>query len=112
VVADARSLASLLKNRYDLAIFEHPDISTSPERPKVWLEIFNQVSMILKPNASVILTSFWLNDHIPATFNLKKAGYRILYNGKNRYPGKCFDKSSTGELLLYDKYILIAKMPG
>lgn len=109
VVGDAVFLSSMLKNSYDLAIFEHPDISTSPDGARKWRKIFKQTKHILKSGGYLLLTSFWLNDHVPATYNIEREGFSILHNGKNRYPGRQFDRASTGEELIYDKYILIAK---
>ncbi len=109
VVADAELISRMIKNPFDIAIFEHPDISISPYGARKWRNIFFETREILKDGGILILTSFWLNDHIPATYNIEKAGFHILYNGKNRYPGRRFDISSSGEELLYDKYILIAR---
>ena len=34
---------------------------------------------------------------------------RVLHSGTNKYPGRSFDTLETGEPLLVDKYILIAR---
>jgi hypothetical protein len=56
-----------------------------------------------------VLTSFWVNDHIPAQVALERSGYRVLFSGTNKYPGRHFDTANNGEPLYIDKYILIAK---
>ncbi len=109
IAADARHMSYLLRTSFQLVIFEHPDFSTSRERPKVWRAIFKETFRILDNNGAVILTSFWVNDHIPAQMALERANFRILYSGSNCFPGKEFDKSDRGEPLVYDKYILIAQ---
>jgi hypothetical protein len=66
----------------------------------------------LDPDGGLLLTSFWLYDHISAQAALVRAKYRIFYSGRNRYPGRRFDTSDSGEPLKYDKFILIAKRGG
>ena len=60
-------------------------------------------------NGAIILTSFWLNDHMPAQVAVERAGYDIVYNGRNKYPGKRFDTADNGEPLEFDKYIIVAR---
>lgn len=111
VVGDARHLTDFLSGCYHLAVFEHPNLSTSPEGPRIWQEIFAETGRLLHRKGGVILTSFWLNDHIPAQVAMERAGYHIRYSGTNRFPGKRFDKGKNGELLRFDKYITIAAAP-
>ena len=109
ITGDARNLSDFVQGTFHVAVFEHPDLSTSQKRPDVWRKIFKETRKVLNDYGCIVLTSFWLNDHIPATFWLERTGYSILYNGKNRYPGKNFDTASDGETLMHDKYLLIAK---
>lgn len=111
VVGDARRLRDFLSDQYHLAVFEHPNLSTSPEGPRTWREIFVETAKLLHRKGGVILTSFWLNDHIPAQVALEHAGYPIRYSGTNRFPGKPFDTASNGEVLRFDQYITIAGAP-
>lgn len=108
IVGDARQLTRFLEGPFHLIIVEHPNLTTSPEGPKIWRQVFEEAAALLAQEGALILTSFWLNDHIPAQVALKKAGYRILFSGKNRYPGRSFDTLDTGETLHVDKYVLIA----
>jgi SAM-dependent methyltransferase len=109
LTADARRLSDVMTDRFHLALFEHPDLTASREGPKIWGKIFQETARVLEPGAGVILTSFWLNDHLPAQVALERAGYRILLSRTNKYPGKVFNTDSKGETLQYDKYILIAQ---
>ncbi len=111
IAADARNLTKYLKETYHLVLFEHPNLSTSPHAPRMWQRIFEETGKVLDTEGRVILTSFWVNDHIPAQVALERAGFRIRYSGRNKYPGRQFDVSSKGEPLIYDKYILIAGLP-
>lgn len=110
VEADARHLADCVTETVHLVVVEHPNLSTAPDGPKVWRRIFEQAAVLLDRRGALVLTSFWLNDHIPAQVALERAGYRILQSGKNAYPGKTFDTLDTGETLEIDKYVLIAKV--
>jgi len=109
VVGDAQDLTGFLTGTYQLAIVEHPNLATSPEGPKVWQKIFRETSKLLDVDGAVILTSFWLNDHMPAQVALERAGYDIVFNGKNKFPGKRFDTATNGEPCEFDKYIIVAK---
>ena len=109
IAADARQLTEYVKGPYHLIVVEHPNLSTSPDGPKVWRRVFEEAAGVLDQGGALMLTSFWLNDHIPAQVALEKAGYRILHSGKNKFPGKPFDTLETGETLKIDKYVLIAK---
>lgn len=111
VVGDARRLTDFLSGSYHLAVFEHPDLSTSPDGPRIWKEIFVQTGRLLHRKGGAVLTSFWLNDHIPAQVALERAGYHIRHSGTNRFPGKHFDTGNNGEALRFDKYITIATAP-
>jgi SAM-dependent methyltransferase len=109
VAADAENLTDFLAGAYQLAIFEHPNLATSPEGPKVWQKILQETAKLLDVNGAIILTSFWLNDHMPAQVAVERAGYDIVYNGRNKYPGKRFDTADNGEPLEFDKYIIVAR---
>ena len=109
VVCDAQNLTDFLTGTYHLAIFEHPNLTTSPDGPKIWRKIFQETSKLLDEDGGLILTSFWVNDHIPAQVALERTRYHIVYNGRNRFPGKKFDTASNGESLEHDKFIIIAK---
>jgi SAM-dependent methyltransferase len=109
VAADAQNLTDFLTGAYQLAIFEHPNLATSPEGPKVWQKILQETAKLLDVNGAIILTSFWLNDHMPAQVAVERAGYDIVYNGRNKYPGKRFDTADNGEPLEFDKYIIVAR---
>jgi SAM-dependent methyltransferase len=111
VVGDAQNLTNFLTGAYQLAIFEHPNLTTSPEGPKVWQRIFRETAKLLDVTGAVILTSFWLNDHLPAQGALERAGYDIVYNGRNKFPGKRFDTADNGEPLEFHKYIILGKKP-
>lgn len=111
VACDAQHLTDFVTGTYQLAVFEHPNLSTSRDGPKIWQKIFQETAKLLDRNGGVILTSFWLNDHIPAQVALERAGYHIFHSGRNKFPGKNFDTSSHGECLRYDKYIIVAKRP-
>ena len=109
VAGDAQNLTDFLTGTYQLAIFEHPNFTTSPEASKVWQRILEETAKLLDGNGALILTSFWLNDHMPARVALERAGYDIVYNGSNKFPGKRFDTAENGEALEFDKYIIVAK---
>lgn len=111
VAGDARNLTGILTGTYRLAIFEHPNLSTSREGPRIWQKVFEETRKLLDADGAIVLTSFWLNDHIPAQFALVRAGYEIAHSGTNKFPGKRFDTSSSGEALEFDKYIIVAKKP-
>lgn len=109
VAGDAQNLTTFLKGQYHLALFEHPALTISRDGPRQWLKIFQETSKLLDNDGGVILTSFWLNDHIPAQVGMERAGFTIVHSGRNKFPGKTFDTASNGESLQFDKYILIAK---
>ena len=109
LACDARQLDQHIHGRFSLAVSTHPELTTSPEGPRIWREIFSQIAGLLAPRGCLIVTSFWLQDHIPAQVAVGQAGFQILYSGTNRYPGKRFDTASNGEQLQYDKYILIGR---
>jgi hypothetical protein len=109
VACDARNLSRFVTGTYSLALFGHPDLASSPEGPRIWRRIFEETTQLLDARGALILTSFSLNDHIPAQVALERAGYKILHSGTNAYPGRQFDTAGNGEPLLYDKYILIAR---
>jgi SAM-dependent methyltransferase len=109
VVGDAQYLTDLVSGIYQLAVFEHPTLTTSPDGPKIWRKIFQETAKLMDPQGVLILTSFWLYDHIPAQVALDRARFRILYSGRNRFPGRRFDTAENGESLRYDKYVLVAK---
>lgn len=108
VAGDAQNLTDFLAGSYQLAIFEHPTLATSPDGPKVWQRIFRETAKLLDANGAVVLTSFWLNDHMPAQEALERAAYDIIYNGTNKFPGKRFGTADNGEPLAFDKYIIVA----
>lgn len=110
VAADATRLTEYVEGPCHLIVVEHPNLTTSREGPKVWRRIFEEAARILDKEGVLVLTSFWLNDHIPAQVALEKAGYQILHSGKNKFPGKAFETLETGEILEIDKYVLIAKI--
>ena len=109
VACDARQLTSYVERPANLILCQHPPLTTSRQAPHIWKSIFEEVALLLDPQGCMVLTSFWLNDHIPAQVSVKKAGLDILYSGKNSFPGKVFDQSNNGEKLQYDKYILVAR---
>ncbi len=109
VAGDARNLTDFLSDTFQLALFEHPNLSTSPEGPRIWRKIFRETARLLDMKGALILTSFLLQDHLPAQAALEGSQYDILYSGKNRYPGKIFDTAPNGESFQFDEYILIAK---
>lgn len=109
IVGDAQNLSDFLTGTYQLAVFEHPNFATSPEGSKVWQKILQETAKLLAVNGAIILTSFWLNDHLPAQLALERAGYDILFNGRNKFPGKRFDTAANGEPCEIDKYIIVAK---
>ena len=109
VAGDAQKLTEFLAGTYQLAILEHPNFTTSPKGSKVWQKILHETAKLLDVNGAIILTSFWLNDHMPAMVAVDRAGYEIVYNGRNKFPGKRFDTAENGELLQFDKYIIVAK---
>ncbi|MGD8226628.1 MAG: methyltransferase domain-containing protein, partial [Desulfobacteraceae bacterium] len=109
VVGDAQKLTHFLTGTYQIAILEHPNFTTSPKGSKVWQKILQETAKLLDVNGAIILTSFWLNDHMPALVAVERAGYDVLYNGRNKFPGKRFDTADNGEPLEFDKYIIVAK---
>jgi hypothetical protein len=109
VAADARRLTRYLEGLFHLIIVEHPNLTTSPQGPGIWRLVFEEAALLLAQEGALILTSFWLNDHVPAQVALERAGYRLVFSGTNRYPGRTFDTLGTGESLQVDKYILIAR---
>jgi SAM-dependent methyltransferase len=109
LVCDAQNLTDFLKETYHLVVFEHPNLTTSPDGPKIWRKIFQETAKLLHADGGLILTSFWLNDHIPAQVALERTQYHIMYNGRNSFPGKRFDTATDGEFLEHDKFIIIAK---
>ncbi|UCF56830.1 MAG: hypothetical protein JSW15_12295 [Deltaproteobacteria bacterium] len=109
VAGDARKLTEFVTGTYQLAIFRHPNLATSPDGPRIWQKIFQETAELLDMNGCVIVTSFWLNDHIPAQVALERAQYDIIHSGRNKFPGKIFDTADNGEGLEFDKYIIIAK---
>ena len=111
VAGDARNLTRFLRGTYQLAVFEHPNISTSPEGPKTWRRVFRETARLLDGSGGIILTSFWLNDIIPAKMALERTRYHILYSGGNKFPGKQFNTGRDGEPLRFDQYIIVAKPP-
>ncbi|MBW2065345.1 MAG: methyltransferase domain-containing protein [Deltaproteobacteria bacterium] len=109
ITCDAQDLGNHVEGTFQLVIVEHPDLATSRDGPRKWRRIFEQARKLLDEQGALILTSFWLNDHIPAQVALEKSLYRILYSGRNAYPGRRFDTSNNGEPLIVDKYIILAK---
>jgi len=109
VSGDARQLTDLVTGKYQLVVVEHPNLTTSRQGPKTWRKILEETAEVLDDHGGVILTSFWLNDHLPAQVALERAGFRILFSGRNKYSGKEFDRASNGEALEFDKYVIIAK---
>ncbi|MEJ2723237.1 MAG: class I SAM-dependent methyltransferase [Deltaproteobacteria bacterium] len=109
VRGDAQHLMDLVTGPYELIVVEHPNLTTSRQGPKIWRRIFEETAKVLDDDGGLILTSFWLNDHIPAQVALGRAGFRVLFSGRNKYPGKTFDRAQNGERLAFDKYVLIAK---
>jgi len=111
IACDARELSRHVEGPFHLILCQHPPLTTSKEGPRIWQAVFEEAARVLDPEGCFVLTSFWVNDHIPAQVAVQKAGLEILYSGKNAYPGKIFDKGSDGEDLQYDKYILLARKP-
>ena len=109
VCGDAQHLTDFVRGRYELIVVEHPNLTTSPQGPKIWRRIFEEAAKVLDDDGGVILTSFWLNDHIPAQVALERARFCVLFSGRNKYPGKTFDRAANGERLAFDKYVLVAK---
>ena len=109
ISCDARQLERHVDGPFHLIFCQHPPLTISRDGPKIWKAIFEQVAGLLDPQGCMILTSFWLNDHIPAQMSVKKAGLDILHSGKNPFPGRIFDRSEDGEEFQYDKYILLAR---
>jgi hypothetical protein len=109
VTGDAQHLTDFLSGTYQLAILEHPNFSTSTEGSKVWQRILQETAKLLDVNGAMILTSFWLNDQMPARVAVERAGYDIVYNGRNKFPGRRFDTAENGEPLAFDKYVIVAK---
>ncbi len=109
VAGDAQHLTDFLNGTFHLAILEHPNLATSPDGPKIWRRIFQETAKLLDRTGGLILTSFWLNDHIPAQVALERAGFHIAFSGKNRFPGKTFDAARDGQSFQFDKYIIVAK---
>jgi SAM-dependent methyltransferase len=112
VKGDAQRLTDLVTGRFELIVVEHPNLTTSPQGPTIWRRIFEQTAKVLDNDGGVILTSFWVNDHIPAQVALERAGFRILFSGRNKYPGKTFDRAGNGETPAFDKYVLVARKKG
>ncbi len=108
IAADARKLSRYIKEQFDLAIIEHPDFTISPDAPKNWQKVLEEIYKLLTETGGLILTTFWLQDHFPAQVALKRMDFTIFHSGTNKYPGKQFDTSSEGEPLLLDKYIILA----
>ncbi len=109
VAGDARNLTDFLVDTFHLALFEHPNFTTSPDGPKTWRKIFEETARLLDRKGALMVTSFWLKDHLPAQAALERTQYDIIYSGKNRYPGKIFDTGPGGESFQFDKYMIIAK---
>lgn len=109
VACDARNLTDFLKDTFQLVVFEHPNLTTARDGPKIWRKIFQETANVMDEKGTAIVTSFWLNDHVPAQAAMERAAYDITYSGRNRYPGKTYDTASNGESLQFDKYIIIAK---
>ncbi len=109
IVCDARELTRHLDGPFHLILCQHPPLTISRKAPRIWRNIFEEVALLLDPKGCMVLTSFWLNDHIPAQVSVKKAGLEILFSGKNSFAGRVFDQFNNGERLQYDKYILIAR---
>jgi SAM-dependent methyltransferase len=109
VSGDAQHLTDFVTGRYELVVVEHPNLTTSPEGPRIWRRVFEETAEVLNEDGGLILTSFWLNDHIPAQVALERARFRVLFSGRNKYPGKTFDRAANDEALAFDKYVLIAK---
>ena len=111
VKCDARDIAKYVEEPVHLVLCQHPPLTISRDGPKKWKAIFAEIGKLLAPQGCMVLTSFWIKDHIPAQVAVKKAGLDILFSGKNIFPGKVFDRSEDGEQLQYDKYILLARRP-
>lgn len=109
VACDARDLTNHVEGPVDLVLCQHPPLTTSREGPRIWEAIFEEIAKLLDPQGCMVLTSFWIKDHIPAQVSVEKAGLDILFSGKNFFPGRVFDRSEDGEQLQYDKYILVAR---
>ncbi len=109
LACDAQTLSDYVKGSFHLALCTHPDLTTSPQGPKMWQRVFTEVAGLLDPRGCLVVTSFWVQDHIPLQVAVDRAGLRILYSGTNRFPGRIFDRASDGEPLQYDKYILLAR---
>jgi SAM-dependent methyltransferase len=112
VSGDAQHLTEFVTGRYELIVVEHPNLTTSPKGPRMWRRIFEETAEVLDDKGGLILTSFWLNDHIPAQLALERAGFRVLFSGRNKYAGKIFDRAANDEELAYDKYVLLARKGG
>ena len=106
---DARNLTDFLTETFHLAVFEHPNLTTSPDGPRIWRNIFQETAKLMDEKGAAIVTSFWLNDHLPAQVALERSHYDIVFSGRNRYPGKVFDTAANGESFQFDKYIIVAR---
>lgn len=109
LACDARKLTSFLTETFDLVLFEHPNLTTSPEGPRIWKNIFRETGKLLDEKGAAIITSFWLNDHIPVQAALEESQYDIVFSGTNMYPGKVFDTGVNGEVCQFDKYVITAR---
>ena len=109
VACDATHLTRYVEGPAHLVLCQHPPLTISKDGPRIWRAVFQEIAKLLDPQGCLLLTSFWLNDHIPASVSVKRAGLDVVHNGSNEFPGKVFDQSDSGEQLQYDKYILIAR---
>jgi hypothetical protein len=109
IACDARKLTDFITETFHLVVFEHPNLTTSPKGPRIWQNVFQETAKLMDEKGVAIVTSFWLNDHLPAQAALERSHYDIVFSGKNKYPGKVFDTSANGESFQFDKYMIIAK---
>jgi hypothetical protein len=109
IACDARNLTDFLTETFHLVVFEHPNLTTSPDGPRIWKNVFQETANLMAEKGAAIVTSFWLNDHLTAQVALERSHYDIVFSGRNRYPGKVFDTTANGESFQFDKYMIIAR---
>jgi len=56
LACDARDLTQHIRGRFSLVISTHPSLTTSPQGPRIWQEIFVQISRLLDSRGCVIVT--------------------------------------------------------
>ena len=84
LACDAQHLTDFLTETFHLVVFEHPNLTTSPEGPRIWRNIFQETAKLMDEKGVAVVTSFWLNDHMPAQAALDRSHYDIVFSGRNR----------------------------